>query len=93
MVERFEWLLRRNDSYFTIVIENDNNKIVAVGSLLVEAKLSLPSLVPPFNPIPSPFPMLKWPQLIVASTRAHWQATSKTSQSPNQNKAKNSASK
>jgi glucosamine-phosphate N-acetyltransferase len=37
--ERFEWLRNRNDSYFTVVIENDTNTIVAVGSLLLEAKL------------------------------------------------------
>jgi glucosamine-phosphate N-acetyltransferase len=36
--ERFEWLRRRNDSYFTIVIENDRGRIVGVGSLLIEAK-------------------------------------------------------
>jgi glucosamine-phosphate N-acetyltransferase len=43
--ERFEWLRRRNDSYFTVVIENDANKIVAIGSLLIEAKLYyLPSV-------------------------------------------------
>jgi glucosamine-phosphate N-acetyltransferase len=36
--ERFEWLRRRNDSYFTIVIENDHGRIVGVGSLLIEAK-------------------------------------------------------
>jgi GNAT superfamily N-acetyltransferase len=37
-LERFEWLCRRNDSYFIIVIENDANRIVGVGSLLIEAK-------------------------------------------------------
>lgn len=37
--ERFEWLRKRNDSYFTIVIENESNRIVGVGSLLIEAKL------------------------------------------------------
>jgi glucosamine-phosphate N-acetyltransferase len=47
--ERFEWLLKRNDSYFTIVIENDNDKIVAVGSLLVEAKLYSPTSPPPLT--------------------------------------------
>jgi len=30
---------RRNDTYFTIVIENDKDTIVGVGTLLVEAKL------------------------------------------------------
>jgi len=37
-LDRFEWLRRRNDSYFTVVIENDANRIVAIGSLLIEAK-------------------------------------------------------
>jgi len=41
-VERFEWLRRRNDSYFIIVIENDSGRIVGVGSLLIEAKLYSP---------------------------------------------------
>jgi glucosamine-phosphate N-acetyltransferase len=41
--ERFEWLQKRNDSYFTIVIENDQNTVVGVGSLLVEAKLLISS--------------------------------------------------
>ena len=44
IVERFEWLRRRNDSYFTIVIENDSGRIVGVGSLLIEAKLYFPPL-------------------------------------------------
>jgi glucosamine-phosphate N-acetyltransferase len=43
--ERFEWLRRRNDSYFTVVIENDRNRIVGIGSLLVEAKLYVPLLL------------------------------------------------
>ena len=38
-IERFEWMRRRNDTYFMIVIENDKNTIVGVGTLLVEAKL------------------------------------------------------
>jgi glucosamine-phosphate N-acetyltransferase len=37
-VDRFEWLRKRNDSYFTIVIVNAQDKIVGVGSLLIEAK-------------------------------------------------------
>ena len=43
IVERFEWLRRRNDSYFTIVIENESGRIVGVGSLLIEAKLYSPA--------------------------------------------------
>ena len=37
-IDRFEWLRKRNDSYFTIVIVNAQDKIVGVGSLLIEAK-------------------------------------------------------
>lgn len=37
-LDRFEWLRKRNDSYFTIVIVNGQDKIVGVGSLLIEAK-------------------------------------------------------
>jgi glucosamine-phosphate N-acetyltransferase len=38
LVDRFEWLRKRNDSYFTIVIVNGQDKVVGVGSLLIEAK-------------------------------------------------------
>jgi glucosamine-phosphate N-acetyltransferase len=37
-LDRFNWLRTRNDSYFTLVILNGEDKIVGVGSLLIEAK-------------------------------------------------------
>lgn len=35
---RYDWMTARNDEYFIVVIENDQQKVVAVGSLIIEKK-------------------------------------------------------
>lgn len=37
---QYDWMASRNDEYFVIVIEDEKKKVVAVGSLIVEKKLS-----------------------------------------------------
>ncbi|CAN6675033.1 hypothetical protein TRVA0_080S00232 [Trichomonascus vanleenenianus] len=36
---QFDYWLRRNDTYFTIVIANEKDQVVAVGSIVIERKL------------------------------------------------------
>ena len=69
---------RRNDTYFMIVIENDKDTIVGVGTLLVEAKLYI-------------IPEESYSNEV--STHAHWPAILKISPSRNQNKERSSALK
>lgn len=44
---RYDWMAARNDEYFILCITDDTDRVVAVGSLIVERKLYHLSAPPP----------------------------------------------
>lgn len=44
---RYDWMAARNDEYFILCITDDTDRVVAVGSLIVERKLYHISAPPP----------------------------------------------
>lgn len=37
--DRYDWMAARNEEYFILCITDDQGKVVAVGSLIIEKKL------------------------------------------------------